>query len=84
MVKNVREEEFHQFLVEQFAVLNGRITGLHNEVREGFNATEQRIDDVLAIVEPLSEAFDRDAETVIEHDRRLSRIEKKLDLGSSK
>lgn len=72
MAKKFSEGEFHQFVIEQFAGLHGRITEVQNEVR-----------DIRVILEPLSEAFDRDAEMLVEHDRRLLRIEKKLDLGRS-
>jgi hypothetical protein len=72
MMKKFGEGEFHQFVIEQFAALHSRITDVQKGVR-----------DIRVILEPLSEAFDRDAEALVEHDRRLLRVEQKLDLGRS-
>jgi hypothetical protein len=74
MAKKLTQEEFQQFVVEQFGALR-------TEVRDGFIEVHREIDAIKATLEPLSNAFDKDAETLVEHDRRIGRVEKHLGLG---
>lgn len=106
MEKKFTEEEFQQFVVEQFGKMGGRLDdvdarfgtmderfasvqvvqesivtrlgALRTDVHDGFRDVHEEIQTIKATLEPLSTAFDRDAETVVEHDRRITRVDKHL------
>lgn len=69
-------EQFKEFVVEQFGVLHADI----GELRDGLAEVRQKIEDVDVTLQPLSAAFDKDTVKTIEHDRRLTRVEKHLGL----
>ena len=90
------EEEFQDFVVEQFGKLGGALGGVHKDVDElradvtniktdlasvrlevqtGMRELRAEVAEIKEILEPLAKAFDRDAEKIVEHDRRIGRLE---------
>ena len=86
MDKTFTEEEFQQFVVEQFGrisadvhkeleVVRSEITAVRVEIQSGFRELRSEVVEIKEIVEPLAKAFDNDAETIIEIGRRIGRLE---------
>lgn len=71
-------EKFQTLVLEQFTRLWEEFTVLKTEMREGFKELHTRIDGVETILKPLSKAVDTDSEKIIDHDKRLVRVEKVL------
>lgn len=67
-------------LIGRFGVLQSDVNALRTEVREGFAEIHRTVDRIERTLTPLSTAVDKDAETIVEHDRRLTRIEKHMEL----
>ena len=74
MVKKLTTDQFQEFVVKQFEVLNDRFDSVEQKI-EGLQEDVQEIKDVL---EPLTKAVDKDAITLIDHHLRIARIEKGL------
>lgn len=118
MAKKFTDEEFQQFVVEQFGKvsadvhneievvrselrvglagvrgeLQSGLADVRSELREGlaearhemqtgFRENRNEFAEIQTILKPLAEAFDKDTEKLIEHDRRIVRVEKHLGLG---
>lgn len=110
MSKKFSEEEFQEFVVEQFgklatdlsdvrgdvASIREDVTSIHGELgavrrdvanvqtgladvrlemQTGFRELRTEIAEIKGILEPLAAAFDADAEKIVEHDRRIGRLE---------
>lgn len=80
MEKKLTQEEFQEFMIEQIGGLQADVSSLRTEMREGFAAASRTVDRIERMLTPLSTAVDKDAETIVEHDRRLTRIEKHVEL----
>ncbi|MDP2367241.1 hypothetical protein [Rhodoferax sp.] len=106
MSKKFNEEQFQEFVVEQFGKLTtelsevrsgvasvrselraglidvrSEIVAVQVEMQTGFREIRSEISGIKEILEPLAKAFDNDAETIIEHDRRISRLEGQLGIA---
>lgn len=82
MSKKFSQEEFQEFVVGQFGKLTAEITEVRGEIasvrvemQTGFREVRSEIEEIKGILEPLVKAFDADAEKVVEHDRRIGRLE---------
>lgn len=53
----------------------GEIATMRVEMQTGFRELRTEIEEIKGILEPLANAFDRDAETIVEHDRLIGRLE---------
>lgn len=71
MSKKFSEEEFQEFVVGQFGKLTTGLSDVRTDIRE----LRSEIEEIKGILEPLANAFDADAEKVVEHDRRIGRLE---------
>jgi hypothetical protein len=47
-------------------------------VKEGLEVLKQDVKDIKDVVKPLSKAFDKDAKTTVQHEIRITAIERKL------
>lgn len=74
MAKKFTDEEFQQFVIEQFGLAGEERRDMRSEISE----LHRGIEEIKATVEPLARAFDVDAEAVVEHNRRIGRIEAHL------
>ncbi len=89
MKEKLSAEEFQEFVVDQLgqvavglsdvrtAVTSLRmgLADVRVEMQTGFRELRAEIVEIKGIVEPLAKAFDADAEKIIEHDRRIGRLE---------
>lgn len=93
MSKKFNEEEFQEFVIEQFSKLTtelsdvrGDVSNISGEMRAGiadvraemqtgFRTLRTEVAEIKEVLEPLVKAFDSDAETMVEHGRRISRLE---------
>ncbi len=75
MKRKLREEEFQEFVVEQFGKLTAELVDSRLEMQTGFRELRAEATEIKEILEPLVKAFDNDAEKIIEHDRRIGRLE---------
>lgn len=48
------------------------------ELRQRIGALESGQEKILEALEPLSKAYDKDSETILNHEKRITRIEKQL------
>ncbi len=78
--KFVEMEKFQALVLEQFAGMRESFAVLKTEMQNGFKEIHAKITAIETILKPLSKAVDTDAEKIIEHDKRLVRIENKLGL----
>ena len=88
MSKKFSEEEFQEFVVEQFGKLTTEITEVRGEIasvcvemQTGFREVRSEIEEIKGILEPLVTAFDVDAEKIVEHDRRIGRLEEHVGIS---
>jgi len=63
------------------ADVRGEIAAVRVEMQTGFREMRNDIEEIKGILEPLVKAFDADAEKVVEHDRRILRVESHLGFG---
>ncbi|MBY0473388.1 hypothetical protein K2Q00_03900 [Patescibacteria group bacterium] len=76
-VKRLAEmEKFQGLVLEQFTRLWEEFSALKTEMRGGFKELHARIDGVETVLNPLSKAVDTDSEKILDHDKRLLRVEK--------
>lgn len=75
MSKKLSEEEFQGFVVEQFGKLTAKLADVRVEMQTGFRELRAEVTEIKEVLEPLASAFDSDAEKVVEHDRRIGRLE---------
>jgi hypothetical protein len=96
MSKKFSDEEFKQFVVEQFGKLTADVTDVRSDVasartemtdlradvasvrgemQTGFRELRSEVVEISEILKPLAKAFDKDAETIIDHGRRIGRLE---------
>jgi archaellum component FlaC len=79
--KKLTTDEFQEFVVKQFGVLHADVSGIRgdiSEIRKEISGVHRTIDNIESVIEPLSTAFDKDAVKILQHDRRITRIEKRL------
>ena len=73
------EGEFQQFVVEQFGKVAEQFDKVDEQfalIREDVKAIRSDISEIQGTLKPLVEAFDKDAETLVEHEARIQRLEK--------
>lgn len=79
MKKQYSDGEFQQLVVAQFKSVHSELKEVKSDIKE----IKSEIIDMKDVLYPLAKAFDVDSQTLVEHDRRLSRVEGHLGLGKS-
>lgn len=78
MKKKLSEIKFQGLVIAQFSNLDEQIHSLKTEVRDGFKEVEHRFSDMEGAFTSVSKAVDRDAVTIVGHEKRIGHIENKL------
>ena len=64
--------------VQKLEARTGRLEETSKESNERLRSLEKGQDKILEELKPLSKAHDKDAETIVDHGRRIMRIEKRV------
>ena len=64
--------------VRKLEAREGRLEETSKESNERLRSLEKGQDKILEELKPLSKAHDKDAETIVDHGRRITRLEKRL------
>ncbi len=78
MEKPMNQKKFQTLILEQFAIMRENFVALKTEMRDGFKEVHAEITAIKAILNPVSKAVDTDAEKILDHGKRLLRVEKVL------
>lgn len=73
MKKLYSEGEFQKLMVQQFGLV-------HKEIKSFREEMKSEIVEIKDVLYPLAKAFDIDSQAVVEHGRRLTRVESHLGL----
>lgn len=71
MKMQLSAEEFQEFVVEQLGSVSAELREMRGEMQN----MAGEIAEIKGVLVPLAKAFDRDAEKIVEHDRRIERLE---------
>lgn len=71
MTKKMSPEEFQEFVVERL----GNVSSELRDMRVEMKTMALEITGIKEVLEPLAKAFDDDAQKIVEHDRRIERLE---------
>lgn len=67
---------FQKLMVEQFGLVHKELRDVKSDIKE----IKLDITDIKDVLYPLAKAFDIDSQTVVDHGRRLTRVESHLGL----
>ncbi len=71
-----------EIFLKEFADFRKEIYQRFDGVNHRLDGIDHRLNDIDRTLKPLAQAVDKDAETIVSHGRRITRIEKRLGFES--